>query len=36
VAVPAVVLVAASRMLGQGRILTWAYSPGWFFFTARM
>jgi hypothetical protein len=35
-AVPAVVLLAASGDVPPGQVLTWAYRPGWFFFTTRM
>jgi hypothetical protein len=28
--------LAAAGMLRQGRLLRWAYRPGWFIFTTRM
>jgi hypothetical protein len=35
-AVTPVVLTGGDRMRRQGRFFTWAYRPGWFFFTTRM
>ena len=35
-AVPAVAVLAASGDVSSGEVLTWAYRPGWFFFTTRM